>query len=208
MNPLWLDLFGEGPVVLDGGLSTQLEAHGHRLLDPLWTGRVLLEDPAAITRAHADFVASGADVVISASYQVSRRGFESAGLTPGSADAALISSIEAARRATEGTSARVAASVGPYGAILHDGSEYRGRYGLSHDELVEFHGERLAVLATGGADLLAVETQQVSGSRGSTKNAQGRRRVPALGVVMKVNASPNAVLHLHADHEGHQQVPP
>jgi homocysteine S-methyltransferase len=103
-------------------------------------------------------VASGADVVISASYQVSRRGFESAGLTPGSADAALISSIEAARRATEGTSARVAASVGPYGAILHDGSEYRGRYGLSHDELVEFHGERLAVLATGGADLLAVET--------------------------------------------------
>lgn len=158
MNPQWLGLFGEGPVVLDGGLSTQLEAHGHRLLDPLWTGRVLLEDPAAITRAHADFVESGADVVITASYQVSRRGFEAAGLTARGADAALVSSVEAARRATEGTSTRVAASVGPYGAILHDGSEYRGRYGLTHDELVDFHGERLAVLAGGGADLLAVET--------------------------------------------------
>lgn len=158
MTSAWSDLFGDRTVVLDGGLSTQLEAHGHTLNDPLWTGRVLLQDPGAITQAHADFVHAGADVVISASYQVSRRGFASAGLTLSSADEALVSSVAAARAATSGGDCRVAASVGPYGAILHDGSEYRGRYGLSHAELVDFHGERLDVLVSGSPDLLAVET--------------------------------------------------
>lgn len=158
MTTQWRDLFGEASVVIDGGLSTQLESRGHDTNDPLWTGRVLLEHPEAIAQAHADYVAAGADVVITASYQVSRAGFVAAGLSTQDADEALLASISAAREAVTGSSARVAASVGPYGAILHDGSEYRGRYGLSHEQLVEFHGERLAILTTGGADLLAIET--------------------------------------------------
>jgi homocysteine S-methyltransferase len=52
----------------------------------------------------------------------------------------------------------VAASVGPYGAYLADGSEYRGEYGLSLEELMAFHRPRLALLASSGADLLACET--------------------------------------------------
>jgi len=158
MNSAWSDLFGNGTIVLDGGLSTQLEMRGHDVNDPLWTGRVLLDEPSAVTRAHADYVAAGAEVVISASYQVSRRGFVASGLTESDADAALLSSVHAAREAVEGNRTKVAASVGPYGAILHDGSEYRGRYGLSHAELVDFHTERLAILATGAPDLFAVET--------------------------------------------------
>lgn len=158
MDRDWQSLFGSGPVVLDGGLSTQLESHGHDMNHRLWTGRVLLEDPAAISRAHSDYVDSGADVVISASYQVSRQGFVDAGLTEEAADAALVSSVDAARAAVAGRQARVAASVGPYGAILHDGSEYRGRYGLSSDALVAFHRERVGILVDAGPDLLAVET--------------------------------------------------
>lgn len=158
MTTSWDDLFGDSSVVIDGGLSTQLESRGLDMNDPLWTGRVLLEHPQAIAQAHADYVSAGADVVITASYQVSRAGFVAAGLSGAEADAALLASIEAARSATTGSTARVAASVGPYGAILHDGSEYRGRYGLSHGQLVDFHAERLAVLAEGGADLLAIET--------------------------------------------------
>lgn len=158
MASSWHSLFGDRPVVLDGGLSTQLESQGHSLNDPLWTGRVLLEQPAAIAAAHAAYAQAGADVVITASYQVSRRGFVAAGLSAADADAALLASIAAARQAIDGHASRVAASVGPYGAILHDGSEYRGRYGLSHAELVDFHAERLAVLVAGEPDLLAVET--------------------------------------------------
>lgn len=151
-------LFEGTPVVVDGGLSTQLEVLGHDVSGGLWTARVLLEDPGVITRAHIDYVEAGADVVITASYQVSRAGFEEAGLTADAADAALIASIDAARFAVDGSSAKVAASVGPYGAILHDGSEYRGNYGLSRTWLADFHAERIDILLGGTPDLLAVET--------------------------------------------------
>jgi len=99
--------------------------------------------------------------VITASYQVSRRGFLAEGSTEAHADAALVRSVDLARQAVEEAGrdgVLVAASVGPYGAITHDGGEYRGRYGLSHDQLVDFHGERIAVLAAAQPDLLAVET--------------------------------------------------
>ena len=142
MTDAWNGLFGTAPVVVDGGLSTQLALLGEDTSGILWTGRVLLDNPAAVQRAHADFVAAGADVVITASYQVSRWGFEQAGMTADDADAALRASTVAARAAiaaVPGSDARVAASVGPYGAILHDGSEYRGRYGRTHRQLVDFH---------------------------------------------------------------------
>lgn len=150
----WQGLFGSGPVVVDGGLSTQLVRDGEDVAGALWTGRALLENPSAVTRAHSAFVAAGADVVISASYQVSRQGFVAAGLSAALADDALRSSVATARS----TSTRVAASVGPYGAILHDGSEYRGRYGLTRKELSVFHRARIEVLVAAGPDLLAVET--------------------------------------------------
>jgi homocysteine S-methyltransferase len=95
---------------------------------------------------------------VTASYQVSREGFVSAGRTAAQADAALRTAVELARSAVDGRDALVAASVGPYGAILHDGSEYRGGYGVSHDRLVDFHGERLEVIASSGPDVLAIET--------------------------------------------------
>jgi homocysteine S-methyltransferase len=52
----------------------------------------------------------------------------------------------------------VAASVGPYGAMLADGSEYRGRYGLSVRELERFHRPRMEALAAAAPDVLALET--------------------------------------------------
>ena len=151
----WAALFGSSPVVIDGGLSTQLERRGHDVAGQLWTGRVLLEDPNAVTQAHRDFVDAGAGVVITASYQVSRQGFLEIGMTADEADAALLSSVAAARLAGAG---RVAASVGPYGAILHDGSEYRGAYGLTRSALAEFHRDRIDVLVAARPDLLAIET--------------------------------------------------
>jgi homocysteine S-methyltransferase len=161
MTLAWTGLFGDGPVVVDGGLSTQLARLGEDTSGLLWTGRALLANPDAVARAHADFVRAGADVVITASYQVSRAGFVRAGLTAADADAALAAGTRVARQAVAsvpGSRCRVAASVGPYGAILHDGSEYRGRYGRTHRELVDFHRERLDVLAASGPDLLAIET--------------------------------------------------
>ena len=161
MTDAWEALFGDAPVVIDGGLSTQLALLGQDISGHLWTGRVLLDDPDAVSRAHADFVAAGADVIISASYQLSRRGFAEAGMTRAQADDALRASTRAARTAVDavpGSGTLVAASVGPYGAVLHDGSEYRGRYGRTLRQLADFHRERIEVLAATEPDLLAIET--------------------------------------------------
>jgi S-methylmethionine-dependent homocysteine/selenocysteine methylase len=144
--------------ILDGGLSTELENLGAKIEGSLWTGRALLEDPSAIEQAHKNFISAGAEVVITSSYQISRRGFEEIGLTAAEADAALRQSVEVAKRAAAGTGALVAASIGPFGAVLHDGSEYRGNYGLTEDELFTFHAERIAILEQAGPDILLAET--------------------------------------------------
>ena len=146
------------PLAIDGGMSTELEQQGCRLEGSLWTAQALLDDPGLIEAAHKAYVDAGAGVVITASYQISRTGFVEAGLTAEDADRALRASIEVARKAVEGTQTLVAASVGPYGAILHDGSEYKGNYGKTVEELRAFHVERLGVLLSANPDLLAIET--------------------------------------------------
>jgi homocysteine S-methyltransferase len=151
-----------GPVVLDGGMSNQLEAAGHDLSDELWSARLLAERPEAITEAHLAYFEAGADVAITASYQATFEGFAGRGIGPERAAGLLSLSVElaraAARRAQAGRPLWVAASVGPYGAMLADGSEYRGRYGLSVDALERFHRPRLEILAAAGPDVLALET--------------------------------------------------
>lgn len=144
--------------LIDGGLSTELERLGAQITGELWTGRTLLTQPDLVAAAHKNFVAAGAEVIISSSYQLSRKGFIEIGLDQLDADSALVSSIEIARSATQGTSCQVAASVGPYGAVLHDGSEYQGDYKVSQAQLEDFHFERLEILLSAKPDLLAVET--------------------------------------------------
>lgn len=148
------------PVVLDGGFATQLEARGHDLSDSLWSARLLLDAPDEVRAAHADFFAAGAEVATTASYQVSASGFAAAGLDPALAEVALVRSVTLAREAAaEFPGDRwVAASVGPYGASLANGSEYTGDYDLDVAGLRGWHRPRLASLAGAGADVLAVET--------------------------------------------------
>ncbi|RKN06879.1 homocysteine S-methyltransferase [Streptomyces radicis] len=144
-----------GPVVLDGGLSDQLVAQGRDLGDELWTARLLVEEPEQLLAAHTAYVRAGARVVISGSYQASFEGFARRGIGRRAAARLLGDSVRLARA----SGARwVAASVGPYGATLADGSEYRGRYGLSAAELERFHRPRIEALLAAGPDVLALET--------------------------------------------------
>ncbi|WCH95114.1 homocysteine S-methyltransferase [Streptomyces moderatus] len=154
-----------GTVVLDGGMSNQLESAGHDLSDELWSARLLAEAPEAITEAHLAYFEAGADVAITAGYQATFEGFAKRGIGRERAAELIALGVElareAVRRARAGGITRplwVAASVGPYGAMLADGSEYRGRYGLSVAELERFHRPRLQVLAGARPDVLALET--------------------------------------------------
>ncbi|MFG3658492.1 homocysteine S-methyltransferase [Streptomyces sp. NPDC047706] len=154
-----------GTVVLDGGMSNQLESAGYGLGDELWSARLLAERPEAVTEAHLAYFLAGASVAITASYQATFEGFAKRGIGHDRAAGLLALSVRSAREAAARAKARgvgrplwVAASVGPYGAMRADGSEYRGRYGLTVRELERFHRPRLEALAAAGPDVLALET--------------------------------------------------
>jgi homocysteine S-methyltransferase len=154
-----------GAVVLDGGLATELERRGHDLSSALWSARLLADDPAAILEAHRAFVEAGAQVVTTASYQASFEGFAAVGVDAAGTRDLLRRSVALARQAADegadgARQVRVAASVGPYGAALADGSEYTGAYGrmLTVPALRRFHHDRIAVLVDAGPDVLALET--------------------------------------------------
>jgi homocysteine S-methyltransferase len=168
-DPISSMLETQAVVVLDGALATELERRGCDLNDPLWSARVLLESPNLIREVHADYFEAGADCATTASYQATFEGFERRGLDAHQSAELMHLSVRLAIDARDAFWANpsnrvgrsrpfVAASVGPYGAFLADGSEYRGDYGLTESELMAFHRPRLVVLAASGADLLACET--------------------------------------------------
>ncbi|APU42674.1 homocysteine S-methyltransferase [Streptomyces sp. TN58] len=147
-------------VVLDGGLSNQLAAQGCDLTGGLWTARVLDERPDQVEAAHTAYARAGAQVLITASYQVGYEAFTARGRDRDATTALLHRSVALAARAAGAADhdVWVAASVGPYGAVLADGSEYHGRYGLTVRELAAFHRPRIEALLAAGPDVLAVET--------------------------------------------------
>ncbi|WP_371573474.1 homocysteine S-methyltransferase [Streptomyces sp. NBC_01314] len=146
-----------GPLVLDGGMSNELEAQGHDLGGALWSARLLRDAPDAVSAVHRAYFEAGAQVAITASYQATYQGFAQLGISRAETTTLLRRSVTLAREAAAGRG-WVAASVGPYGAMLADGSEYRGDYGLTVAELTRFHRPRLEALAEAGPDVFAVET--------------------------------------------------
>lgn len=155
--------------MLDGGLATEMEKHGADLDDELWSARMLIEAPELVRRVHSEFLKAGADIIATATYQASFEGFARAGYSQARAAQLMRLSVDLAVLARESfwSDARirhqrikplVAASIGPYGATLHDGSEYHGNYGLDKQQLMDFHRPRMEVLAQTDADLFAFET--------------------------------------------------
>lgn len=167
MNKFERLLSRDGPVILDGGLATQLEVMGHDLSGGLWSAGMLASNPQAIVDAHRAYLDAGADCIIAASYQASRAGFMARGMSEAEADDLIASAVRLALRARDEFLADnpsrapgpiVAASVGPWGATQQDGSEYTGDYDIGDRALGRFHAERLRLLDESGADVLAVET--------------------------------------------------
>jgi homocysteine S-methyltransferase len=145
---------------LDGGLSTALENNGNKLTTSLWTGELIRTNPAQITKAHLDFINAGAQIIITSSYQLSYTGCSARGWNEDETNQALIASTQLAKKAVTESSkdVKVAASVGPYGASLADGSEYKGNYGVSKAVIRDFHARRLEILISTSPDYLALET--------------------------------------------------
>ncbi len=152
-----------GYALVDGALATELERRGRDLGTALWSAAVLADDPDAIRAVHDDYLEAGADIVIGATYQASFEGFAAAGIDHDRACALMQRAVDLALAACRDHGGAddgplAAAGIGPYGAMLANGAEYTGDYGVGEAELMRFHRERLALLSASGADLLAIET--------------------------------------------------
>jgi homocysteine S-methyltransferase len=168
-NPITSILSHHPALVIDGALATELERRGYNLKDELWSAKILLEQPEAIQQLHYDYFKAGADCAITASYQATIPGFMKRGLSEKAAIGLIQKSVQLALAARDQfwrdevnrkdrSKPFVAASIGPYGAYLAHGEEYVGNYGLTKNELMDFHRERMVALIQAGADMLACET--------------------------------------------------
>ena len=169
MDTIARDLARYPLLVLDGAFGTELARRGFDTNDALWSAKALFEKPELVEAVHRDYYEAGADISTSASYQATVEGFEKKGFTREQAKELIVRSVRLVQQARDAfwqqKEKRVgrpqplaAASVGPYGAYLADGSEYCGDYGASRAELADFHAERLAILVSAGPDILACET--------------------------------------------------
>ena len=169
MNPIAAILDHHPALVIDGALATELERRGYDLKDDLWSAKILLEQPEAIQQLHYDYFMAGADCAITASYQATIEGFTKRGLKQEEAIDLIQKSFRLAVQARDEFWANesnrtgrskpfIAASIGPYGAFLADGSEYRGNYGLTEKELMDFHRPRMKALVDASAEFFACET--------------------------------------------------
>jgi len=169
MNPINNILKDFSLIILDGALATELENRGCNINDSLWSAKILAENPEIIEKVHYDYFASGADCAITASYQATIEGFVEKGFTEFEAISIIRKSVSIAKKARDDFWKEplnrfnrpvplVAGSVGPYGAYLADGSEYRGDYKITEEELIDFHRPRIKILVEEGVDILACET--------------------------------------------------
>ena len=155
-------------ILLDGAFSTELERKGFSICDELWSAIALYKRPDLVKSVHLSYYQTGSDIVTGASYQATLEGFEKKGFFRKEAASLLRRSVTlvqeardiylASAKAENRPAPLTAASVGPYGAYLADGSEYRGHYGKTKEELIHFHRERMHILAEAGPDLFACET--------------------------------------------------
>lgn len=169
MNPIKTILKDFPVIILDGALATELEKRGCNINDSLWSAKVLAKNPEIIEAVHYDYFVSGADCAITSSYQATIDGFMKKGYSRSEAENLIKNSVKIAKQARDRfwkepsnrinrSKPFIAGSVGPYGAYLADGSEYRGDYKITEEELMEFHRPRIKLLLDAGADILACET--------------------------------------------------
>ena len=181
--------------VIDGGLASELEYLGARIDGPLWSAHVLEDEPEKVAAVHRAYIEAGSQCIATCSYQVSRLGYAEIGLPPERADVALLRSVALARSVVAefpGRRVLVAASLGPYGAALHNGAEYTGNYNCSYADLVHFHSERIESACprnwSAGPDLLAFETFPFA----RRSSCRGRSARPVARVTQPGSASPAA----------------
>ncbi|WP_220738596.1 homocysteine S-methyltransferase [Leuconostoc miyukkimchii] len=147
-------------IILDGGFGSELEKRAIDLDNNLWSASALIQSPDTVKEIHQDYLNSGAEILITDTYQANPKTFTNAGISEEQAFQLIDVAVQQAKAAIKAShnSAVVAGSVGPYGAFLANGAEYTGDYSLSSAEYKAFHRPQIARLIANDVDLIALET--------------------------------------------------
>ena len=152
-------------VVLDGAMSTPLERLGADTNNDLWTAKALIDNEELVYEVHKMYFEAGADLIITDTYQANVQAFEKVGYSEKEARNLIKKAVKIAQKARDDYENRtgkhnyIAGTIGPYGAYLANGSEYRGDYELSTKEYQQVHLPRIEELVNAEVDILAIETQ-------------------------------------------------
>ena len=152
-------------VVLDEAMSTPLERLGADTNNDLWTAKALIDNEELVYEVHKMYFEAGADLIITDTYQANVQAFEKVGYSEKEARNLIKKAVKIAQKARDdyenktGKHNYIAGTIGPYGAYLANGSEYRGDYELSVEEYQQFHLPRIEELVNAEVDILAIETQ-------------------------------------------------
>lgn len=150
-----------GITILDGGMGQELVARSCAEPTPLWSTRIMLDEPALVRAVHDDFFAAGAGIATANSYAVHHDRLEAAGLDH------LFEDLHrtACRIATEARDAHgsglVAGALGPLGW------SYRPDMAPPAEEAARAYAE-IAAIQADAVDLFICETMaSVEQARGA-----------------------------------------
>lgn len=154
-------------VVVDGAMATELEKLGVDTANELWSATALIDHRDAVAQVHRDYFEAGAHIATTNTYQANVPAFMASGLSESESVELIKTAVNiavktrneyAVEHSDQPDGLVVAASIGPYGAYLADGSEYTGAYSLSRGQFKDFHRQRLQLVDAAGADAFALET--------------------------------------------------
>lgn len=148
------------PAVLDGGLSFPLEEKKIRMNTNLWTAELLISKPELIREVHINYIDSGAKIITTSSYQASFKSLKKRGYSEIQSKNIILKSVEIVEEIKKNYNNKIiiAASIGPYGSYLADGSEYVGNYDINEETFFDFYKKKVDLLDSSSADVLAFET--------------------------------------------------
>ena len=104
--------------LLDGSMSYPLELDGYNLNNRLWTGDALVNNPELIKKIHKGYINSGADYLLTSTYQISYDLLKEKGINSQDIKEIFQKSLDIAKDAVKESKTnkniKIVASLGPF----------------------------------------------------------------------------------------------
>jgi S-methylmethionine-dependent homocysteine/selenocysteine methylase len=146
-------IHGDGPpLIIDGGMGTELEKAGVPMDGKVWSGRAVLSHPDTVRSVHEAFISAGAEVIIANTFATARHMLEPGGL----GDHVREINLNAVRLAQQARDNAAKEPVAIAGSICEWAPTDDARW-HSPEAVGQSAREQAEFLAEAGVDLIALE---------------------------------------------------